>query len=83
MPDIMKIGGVIGKSEAAALAASAGTPLSSHIFTEASAPCVWQQRQQRIAPARFIVGISAGELLEQPVEVIRGKDHRPEGPALA
>ncbi len=37
MPDIMKIGGVTGWVEAAALAASAGTPLSSHIFTEASA----------------------------------------------
>ncbi len=37
MIDVMKIGGVTGWLRAAALAASAGLPLSSHIFPEISA----------------------------------------------
>ena len=36
MPDVMKIGGVTGWIEAAALAAAAGRPVSSHIFVEFS-----------------------------------------------
>ena len=37
MLDIMKIGGVTGWMEAAAIANGAGLPISSHIFIEASA----------------------------------------------
>lgn len=37
MPDAMKIGGVTGWQRAAALAHSAGLPLSSHLFPEVSA----------------------------------------------
>ena len=37
MPDAMKIGGVTGWLRAAALAESAGMPLSSHLFSEVSA----------------------------------------------
>ncbi len=37
MPDAMKIGGVTNWLRAAALAASAGLPLSSHLFPEISA----------------------------------------------
>jgi len=37
MPDLMKIGGVTGWLETAALAAAAGTPVSSHLFIEYSA----------------------------------------------
>jgi len=37
MPDAMKIGGVTGWMRAAALADSAGLPLSSHLFPEISA----------------------------------------------
>lgn len=37
MPDVMKIGGVTGWLRAAALAQSAGVPLSSHIFPEIGA----------------------------------------------
>ncbi len=37
MPDAMKIGGVTGWMRAAAIAESAGMPLSSHIFPEVSA----------------------------------------------
>lgn len=37
MPDAMKIGGITGWMRAAALAASAGIPVSSHLFIEASA----------------------------------------------
>lgn len=36
MPDVMKIGGVTGWREAAALAAASGRPVSSHIFIEFS-----------------------------------------------
>jgi len=36
MPEVMKIGGVTGWIEAAALAAAAGRPVSSHIFVEFS-----------------------------------------------
>lgn len=37
MPDLMKIGGVTGWMEVAALASAAGKPVSSHAFIEASA----------------------------------------------
>lgn len=37
MPDVMKIGGVTGWLRAAALAESAGVPMSSHLFPEMSA----------------------------------------------
>ena len=37
MPDAMKIGGVTGWLRAAALAESAGLPVSSHLFPEVSA----------------------------------------------
>jgi mandelate racemase len=37
MPDVMKIGGVTGWLRAAALAESAGLPVSSHLFPEISA----------------------------------------------
>ena len=37
MPDLMKIGGVTGWLEAAALAHAASVPMSSHLFVEASA----------------------------------------------
>lgn len=37
MPDVMKIGGVIGWMQAPALAAVRNIPVSSHIFVEASA----------------------------------------------
>lgn len=37
MPDAMKVGGVTGWMEAAALCKAAGVPVSSHLFVEASA----------------------------------------------
>jgi mandelate racemase len=37
MPDAMKIGGVTGWLRAAAIAESAGLPVSSHLFPEVSA----------------------------------------------
>jgi mandelate racemase len=37
MPDLMRIGGVTGWMRAAALAQSAGLPMSSHLFSEFSA----------------------------------------------
>jgi len=36
MPDLMRIGGVTGWREAAAVAAVAGVPMSSHLYPEVS-----------------------------------------------
>jgi mandelate racemase len=68
MPDVMKIGGISGFTEAAALAAAAGVPLSSHLFIEASAHVL------AAAPgAHFIEYLDlAGAVLEKPVEVVDG-----------
>jgi mandelate racemase len=68
MPDVMKIGGITGFADAAALAAAAGVPLSSHIFVEASAHAL------AAAPsAHFIEYLDlARAVLARPVEVIDG-----------
>jgi mandelate racemase len=69
MPDIMKIGGITGWMEAAALGSSAGTPVSSHLFTEASAHVL-----AATPTAHFIEHLDiAGALLEHPVDVVEGK----------
>jgi mandelate racemase len=68
MPDLMKIGGITGWMEAAALASAAGMPVSSHIFPEASAHVL-----AATATAHFIEHLDlAGALLTQPIEVIEG-----------
>jgi mandelate racemase len=68
MPDVMKIGGVTGWQRAAALAASAGLPLSSHIFPEFSAHLL------AVSPtAHWLEHLDlAGKVLEEPVTVNKG-----------
>ena len=68
MPDAVKIGGVSGWLKAAALAASAGVPLSSHLYPEVSAhllcvtpTCHWLEFVDWAAP-----------VLNEPVEVRDG-----------
>ena len=68
MPDVMKIGGVTGWMRAAALAQSAGLPVSSHIFPEFSGhllavtpTCDWLEYLDL-----------AGPLLAKPSRVVDG-----------
>ena len=69
MPDAMKIGGVTGWREAAAIAADAGLPVSSHTFVEysvhllaASPSAHWLEHLDHAAP-----------ILLQPLEVVAGE----------
>ena len=68
MVDVMKIGGVTGWQRAAALAASAGLPLSSHIFPEISAHLL------AVSPtAQWLEYLDVvGTLLQEPVVVDKG-----------
>ena len=68
MVDVMKIGGMTGWLRAATLAASAGLPLSSHIFPEISAHLL------AISPtAQWLEYLDvAGVLLQEPVTVDKG-----------
>ena len=68
MPDVMKIGGVTGWMRAAALAQSAGLPVSSHIFPEISAHLL------AVTPtADWLEYLDlARPLLKEPVRVVDG-----------
>ena len=68
MPDVMRIGGVTGWLRAAALAESAGLPLSSHLFPEISAhllavspTCHWLEYVDWANP-----------ILQEPVKIEQG-----------
>ena len=76
MPDAMKIGGVSGWRAAAALAADAGLPLSSHTFVEysvhllaASPTAQWLEHLDHTAP-----------ILLGPLEVVGGQARVPQRP---
>jgi mandelate racemase len=76
MPDAMKIGGVTGWREAAAIAAAAGIPLSSHTFIEYSAHLLaasptaqWLEHLDHAAP-----------VLVAPLEVVAGEARVPQRP---
>ncbi len=68
MPDVMKIGGVTGWLKAAALGESAGLPISSHLFPEASAHML------SVTPtAHFLEWLDfAGPLLKEPFAIQNG-----------
>ncbi|HET9016346.1 MAG TPA: enolase C-terminal domain-like protein [Thermomicrobiaceae bacterium] len=76
MLDVMKIGGVSGWLQGAALAATAGMPLSSHTFPEFSAHLL------AVSPtARFLEHLDkAAPILERPVTVEGGQVLPPPGP---
>ena len=76
MPDAMKIGGITGWMRAAALAESAGLPLSSHLFPEVSAhllavspTCHWLEYVDWASP-----------ILQAPLEIRNGQATAPDVP---
>ena len=78
MPDAMKIGGVTGWQQAAALAAAHRVPMSSHIFIEASA-----QLLPATPTAHLLEHLDiAGPLLREPLEVHDGMAVVPTRPGI-
>ena len=78
MPDAMKIGGVTGWQQAAAMAAAKRIPMSSHIFIEASA-----QLLPATPTAHLLEHLDiAGPLLRMPLEVKDGMALVPDRPGL-
>lgn len=77
MLDIMKIGGITGWLRAAGQAEGASLPVSSHLFTEASAHAM------AFTPtAHFLEYLDvAGAILDQPLDIEDGTV-RPRGPGL-
>ena len=78
MPDAMKIGGVTGWTQAAAIAAARRVPMSSHIFVEASA-----QLLPATPTAHLLEHLDiAGPLLREPLVVRDGMAELPARPGL-
>jgi L-alanine-DL-glutamate epimerase-like enolase superfamily enzyme len=78
MPDFMRIGGVTGWQRAAAIAAAAGIPISTHLYPEVAANVMrvsetahWLEWQDWANP-----------ILQRPYEVKDGKVHIPDVPGL-
>jgi mandelate racemase len=78
MPDFMRIGGVTGWQRAAAIAAPAGIPVSTHLYPEVAAHVMrvsetahWLEWQHWANP-----------ILQQPYEVKAGKLHIPDVPGV-
>jgi mandelate racemase len=78
MADAMKIGGVTGWLRAAALAESAGLPLSSHLFPEISAHLL------AVAPTcHWLEYVDwANPILEEPLKIEDGHASVPEAPGI-
>ncbi len=76
MPDAMKIGGVSGWLQAAALGATAGLPLSSHLFPEVSAHLL------AISPtAHWLEYVDwADAILREPLRIEEGHAVLPDSP---
>jgi mandelate racemase len=78
MPDFMRIGGVTGWLRAAAIAGTAGVPVSTHLYPEVAAHVMrvtetahWLEWQDWIDP-----------LLQKPYAVARGQLHIPDEPGV-
>jgi mandelate racemase len=78
MPDFMRIGGVTGWQRAAAIAAAAGIPISTHLYPEVAAHVMrvtetahWLEWQDWANP-----------ILQQPYEVKSGELHIPDVPGV-
>lgn len=78
MPDFMRIGGVTGWQRAAAIAAAAGIPISTHLYPEVAAHVLrvtetahWLEWQDW-----------ADAILQEPYAVKGGKLHIPDRPGL-
>lgn len=76
MPDAMKIGGVTGWMQAAALAEAAGMPISTHLFPEVSVHLM------AATPTRHWLEFVdwASPVLVQPMEIRNGKASVPDAP---
>jgi mandelate racemase len=76
MPDLMRIGGVTGWLQAAALADSTGLPMSSHLYPEVSGQLL------RVTPTRQWLEWQdwADPVLARPFEVRDGLLHLPDVP---
>lgn len=74
MPDAMKIGGVTGWMQAAALAESAGMPISTHLFPEVSVHLM------AATPTRHWLEFVdwASPILETPMAITNGMAHAPD-----
>ncbi len=78
MPDFMRIGGVTGWLKAAAIAGSAGTPMSTHLYPEVAAQVMrvtetahWLEWQDWADP-----------ILQKPYEIRNGLLHIPDVPGV-
>jgi mandelate racemase len=76
MPDAMKIGGVTGWMQAAALANSAGLPISTHLFPEVSVHLM------AATPTRHWLEFVdwASPILARPMEIKSGRASIPDAP---
>ena len=76
MPDLMRIGGVTGWLQAAAIADVAGLPMSSHLYPEVSGHLL------RVTPTRHWLEWQdwAHPVLARPFEVRSGELHLPDVP---
>jgi mandelate racemase len=78
MPDFMRIGGVTGWLRAAAIAGTAGVPMSSHLYPEVAAHMLrvtetahWLEWQNWADP-----------ILQKPYEIRNGMLHIPDAPGI-
>jgi mandelate racemase len=78
MPDFMRIGGVTGWSRAAAVAGTAGVPMSTHLYPEVAAHVMrvtetahWLEWQDWAYP-----------ILRRPYEIKNGMLHIPDEPGV-
>jgi mandelate racemase len=78
MPDLMRIGGVTGWQRAAAIAAAAGIPISTHLYPEVAAHVM------RVTEAAHWLEWQdwANPILQQPYEVKDGELHIPDVPGI-
>jgi mandelate racemase len=76
MPDLMRIGGVTGWLQAAAIADTAGLPMSSHLYPEVPGHLL------RVTPTRHWLEWQewAHPVLARPFEVRSGELHLPDVP---
>jgi len=78
MPDFMRIGGVTGWQRAAAIAAAAGIPISTHLYPEVAAHVMRVSETAHWLEWQYW----ANPILRQPYEVEAGKLHIPDVPGV-
>ncbi len=78
MPDAQQIGGVSGWMRAAALAETAGIPMSNHLFVEISVHLL------AVTPTRHWLEYLdlAGPVVQEPLEVVDGVVQAPDRPGI-